>query len=66
MGRIYAEYHARDWAAGRTDDEIKAEIERVDTPKTRDWQEVGCAADDYVRSQTLRQVLIERGSSSVA
>ena len=64
----YAEYNARNWAGGRTDDEIREEIARVEHKALHhkyDWQEVGCAHFDYVRADTLRAILAERGVSVI-
>lgn len=60
-----AAYHARDWAAARTDDEIRAEIDRVNEmiTRTRDWQEVGSAERDRMRILTLTAVLRERAEA---
>lgn len=60
MGEIYAKYHANDWAAGRTPDEIKTEIDRLDQPRDYPWNSVGNAHMTYVRRYTLAAILKER------
>lgn len=59
-----AVYQTMCWADYKTDDEIRAEIERVET-KARthhyQWNEVGNVSDDYARAETLRYLLYEMG-----
>ena len=57
-----SEYHARDWAEGKSKAEILAEAERARTKMLThhyQWNEVGSAHWDYVREQTLLAIASE-------
>jgi hypothetical protein len=60
MGTIYAKYHARCWAEGKTVKEIENELKRLDKPRNYDWQDTGNAHMDYVRIETLKEILNKR------
>ena len=61
-GRSYAIYHARCWAEGKSAEEIRTEISRVEAGlyRTRDWQEVGNASDDATRIDVLTVILDQK------
>lgn len=53
----YAEYHAYDWSETKTNEEIRAEIDRLRQPIHHPWDSVGNAHLDEVRMRTLQRVL---------
>lgn len=55
----YGEYYARDWAEGKTREEIKEEIARCDERyfKTYLWNEVGNAQITIDRINTLTEIM---------
>lgn len=61
----YASYHAQDWAEGKTDEEIRAEIARLYDPIDHPWDSVGNAHLDEVRMRTLMGILEARGVTKV-
>lgn len=59
-GAPYARYHALAWAAGKSRDEITAEIAAVERKALShefQWNEVGNRSDTWTRADTLREVL---------
>ncbi len=53
----YAVYHAKDWAEGKTKEEIKEEIARCKKPHTYQWNQVGNEHQNYSRIVTLENIL---------
>ena len=63
----YADYHARDWAGGRSNAEIEEEIKRLDDRyfKPYPWNGVENAQHTLDRAAALRAVLNERASGEL-
>ena len=61
-GPRYAAYHAKDWAEGKTVEEITEEIARVKHKAETHhyaWNEVGNTSDDWTRHDVLVAILNE-------
>lgn len=54
---ITAAYNARCWAMGKSEAEIRAEIQRCKEPRNYAWNEVGNATATYRREMTLEAIL---------
>ena len=55
-----AEYQARNWALGKSSEELAKEITRCEEYRTYQWNEVGNAHAQYLRLVALRAILSER------